>query len=60
MNRFYCLFFVLLTSPLALAQTGQISGTTAPFATLSLLKTRLGTQADASGTFTIPAVPAGE
>lgn len=60
MNRLYTLLFLLFTGTLALAQTGQIQGTTAPFATVSLLKTRLGTEASASGEFSIPNVPVGD
>ncbi|AQG79813.1 TonB-dependent receptor [Spirosoma montaniterrae] len=52
------ILFILFSLP-ALAQTGQISGTTTPFANVSLLKTRLGVQSDASGTFSLSAVPAG-
>lgn len=60
MNHLYALILFLVASSLALAQTGQISGATAPFASLSLLKTRLGSQANASGAFTILAIPAGD
>jgi iron complex outermembrane recepter protein len=44
----------------ALAQTGQLSGTTTPFANVSLLKTRFGTQASATGAFSLSNVPAGD
>jgi len=50
------LFFVSIPG---FAQTGQISGTTAPFANASLLKTQFGVQANDVGSFLIPDIPAG-
>ena len=44
----------------ALAQTGQITGQTTPSANVLLLKTRFGTQADATGRFNLTNVPVGE
>ncbi|XWW47384.1 TonB-dependent receptor [Fibrella sp. USSR17] len=53
------LIFLLFCSTSVFAQTGQISGKTVPYATISLLKTRLGTQASESGEFKLTNVPGG-
>ena len=59
MNHIIRSLIFLFFSLTAVAQTGQISGSTTPFANVSLRGTRLGTQSDASGGFTLPNVPAG-
>lgn len=59
MNHCQRVLIFTLFSISALAQTGQITGTTTPFANVSLLKTRLGTQSDASGVFSLSNVSAG-
>lgn len=56
LRRTLILFFFNLT---AFAQSGQINGTTTPFANVSLLKTRFGTQSNASGVFSLSNVSAG-
>ena len=58
MNQLF-LFVLLLCGASAVAQTGQLSGKTAPYATVSLLNTRIGTQANEAGVFTLSNVPAG-
>ena len=58
MSRLY-LFLLLLCGASALAQTSQITGKTIPYATVTLLKTRLGTQASEAGTFKLTNVPTG-
>ncbi|MEZ0542727.1 TonB-dependent receptor [Fibrella arboris] len=59
-KHLYVALSLFLVSLTAVAQTGQIGGTTTPFANVTLLKTRLGTQSDASGVFTLSNVPAGD
>lgn len=60
MSHLYRSLIFLFFSLTAIAQSGQITGTTTPSANVSLLKTRLGTQSDASGAFSLSNVSAGD